>query len=111
MQIVLNRLEKLRRVGQKFGPYLVLEMLLPGGTLARAAALPVPGRKARYGGNRGTRWARGGENAEARLRHAAPLCALARACLSSRRTRHVRRRFFVGIVTTELSISGPAIRL
>jgi hypothetical protein len=33
MQIVLNRLQKLRQVGQKFGPYLILEILLPGGTL------------------------------------------------------------------------------
>src|SRR5258708_17581660 len=33
MQIVLNRLGKLRQLGQKFGPYLIVEMLLPGGTL------------------------------------------------------------------------------
>lgn len=33
MQIVINWLSILRRVGQKAGPYLVLEMLLPGGTL------------------------------------------------------------------------------
>ena len=107
MQIVLNRLEKLRRVGQKFGPYLILEMLLPGGTLvALLLFLCRDGRLDTAGIA-----ARAGENAEARHRHAAPLCALARACLSSRRTRHVRRRFFVGIVTTRLSISGPAIRL
>ena len=33
MQIVMNWLGILRRVGQKAGPYLMLEMLLPGGTL------------------------------------------------------------------------------
>ena len=33
MQIVVNWLSKLRIVGQKAGPYLVLEMLMPGGTL------------------------------------------------------------------------------
>jgi hypothetical protein len=33
MQIVINGLIILRRMGQKAGPYLVLEMLLPGGTL------------------------------------------------------------------------------
>ena len=33
MQIVVNGLRLLRRIGQKAGPYLVLEMLLPGGTL------------------------------------------------------------------------------
>ncbi len=33
MQIVRNWLGILRRVGQKAGPYLMLEMLLPGGTL------------------------------------------------------------------------------
>ena len=33
MRIVMSWLGILRRVGQKAGPYLVLEMLLPGGTL------------------------------------------------------------------------------
>lgn len=33
MQIVISWLGILRRVGQKAGPYLMLEMLLPGGTL------------------------------------------------------------------------------
>jgi len=33
MQIVMNRLQKLGRWGQKLGPYLMLELLLPGGTL------------------------------------------------------------------------------
>ena len=33
MQTVLSFLGILRRLGQKAGPYLMLEMLLPGGTL------------------------------------------------------------------------------
>jgi hypothetical protein len=33
MQTVISWLGILRRLGQKAGPYLVLEMLLPGGTL------------------------------------------------------------------------------
>ena len=33
MEIVMNRLGILRRLAQKLGPYLMLEMLLPGGTL------------------------------------------------------------------------------
>jgi len=33
MQIVLSFFGILRRFGQKFGPYLIVEMLLPGGTL------------------------------------------------------------------------------
>ena len=33
MEIAINWLGVLRRLGQKAGPYLVLEMLLPGGTL------------------------------------------------------------------------------
>ena len=33
MQAIISWLGILRRVGQKAGPYLLLEMLLPGGTL------------------------------------------------------------------------------
>ena len=33
MQIVFGYFGMLRRFGQKFGPYLMVEMLLPGGTL------------------------------------------------------------------------------
>lgn len=33
MQMVMSTLEMLRRVGKKLGPYLMLELLLPGGTL------------------------------------------------------------------------------
>ena len=33
MQIVMIGLGILRRIGQRLGPYLMLEILLPGGTL------------------------------------------------------------------------------
>jgi len=33
MEMVMNSLGILRRLGQKLGPYLMLEILLPGGTL------------------------------------------------------------------------------
>jgi hypothetical protein len=33
MQIVLTGLEILRRAGRKLGPYLLLEILMPGGSL------------------------------------------------------------------------------
>lgn len=33
MQVVMTGWELLRRFGQKAGPYLLLEILLPGGTL------------------------------------------------------------------------------
>ena len=33
MRIAMSWLGILRRIGQKAGPYLMLEMLLPGGTL------------------------------------------------------------------------------
>ena len=33
MQRVISRLGILRRIGQNWGPYLMLEILLPGGTL------------------------------------------------------------------------------
>lgn len=33
MQIVIDLLEPLRRFGAKLGPYVLLELLLPGGTL------------------------------------------------------------------------------
>jgi len=33
MEIVMSWLGILRKIGQKAGPYLLLEMLLPGGTL------------------------------------------------------------------------------
>jgi hypothetical protein len=56
MQIVLNRLGKLRHLGQKFGPYLIVEMVLPGGTLlalllfvCRDGRLDIAGIAARAG--------------------------------------------------------------
>jgi len=33
VQTILNGMERLRRFGKKLGPYLMLEILLPGGTL------------------------------------------------------------------------------
>ena len=33
MQRVIDHLEMLRRFGQRLGPYLMLEILLPGGSL------------------------------------------------------------------------------
>jgi hypothetical protein len=33
MRIVISWLDILRKVGQKTGPYLMLEILMPGGTL------------------------------------------------------------------------------
>ena len=33
MQIIRSSLGWLRRMGQKLGPYLVLELVLPGGTM------------------------------------------------------------------------------
>jgi len=33
MHIVMSRLGMLRRLGQALGPYLILEILLPGGTV------------------------------------------------------------------------------
>lgn len=33
MQIVIHLLELLRRLGVKLGPYVLLELLLPGGTV------------------------------------------------------------------------------
>jgi hypothetical protein len=33
MQRVISSFEILRRIGQNWGPYLMLEILLPGGTL------------------------------------------------------------------------------
>ena len=35
MQRIVGHLETLRRYGQRLGPYLMLEILLPGGRLAK----------------------------------------------------------------------------
>ena len=52
MEIAMNHLGILRRLGQKLGPYLMLELLLPGGTLIalllfvwQRAAGPAPKRE------------------------------------------------------------------
>lgn len=49
MSAVVNALEILRRLAQKLGPYVLLELLLPGGTLValvlflyRHGRLPAP---------------------------------------------------------------------
>jgi hypothetical protein len=49
MQAVVGSLEMLRRVGRKLGPYLMLEILLPGGTLL-ALLLFLYRRNKRYAG-------------------------------------------------------------
>ena len=49
MEMVISSLEMLRRWGRKLGPYLILEILMPGGTLLalllflyrRRATVPV----------------------------------------------------------------------
>ena len=46
MQAIIGWLGILRRVGQKAGPYLLLEMLLPGGTLFALLLLLYRRRKA-----------------------------------------------------------------
>ena len=33
MEIIRNGIGWLRRIGQNFGPYLVLELVMPGGTI------------------------------------------------------------------------------
>ena len=50
MQSVINWLGILRRVGQKAGPYLVLEILLPGGTLLALLLFLYRRRNADAGG-------------------------------------------------------------
>ena len=51
MQSVISWLGILRRVGQKAGPYLVLEILLPGGTLLALLLFLYRRRKADAGGD------------------------------------------------------------
>lgn len=46
MHIVIGYLGMLRRVGQEFGPYLMLEILLPGGTLLALLLIVYRRRKA-----------------------------------------------------------------
>ena len=49
MQRVVDLLEALRRLGQRLGPYLMLEILLPGGSLLALALFLYQRRKARIG--------------------------------------------------------------
>ena len=49
MQRVTRGLEMLRRLGQRLGPYLVLEILLPGGTLFALALFLFRNRTLRTG--------------------------------------------------------------
>ena len=51
MQTVMSWLDMLRRVGQKAGPYLILEMLLPGGTLMALLLFLYRRRKSGIGGS------------------------------------------------------------
>lgn len=51
MQTVMGWWDILRRVGQKAGPYLILEMLLPGGTLMALLLFLYRRRKSAIGGN------------------------------------------------------------
>jgi len=50
MQIVMSWLGILRKFGQKAGPYLVLEMLLPGGTLFALLLFLWQRRRPDFGG-------------------------------------------------------------
>jgi hypothetical protein len=49
MQIVISSLGMLRRFGQQLGPYLMLEILLPGGTLLALLLFLYQRRKLRVG--------------------------------------------------------------
>jgi hypothetical protein len=51
MQTVMSWLDVLRKVGQKAGPYLILEMLLPGGTLMALLLFLYRRRKSGIGGS------------------------------------------------------------
>jgi hypothetical protein len=55
MQTVMSSLGILRRLGQQAGPYLLLEMLLPGGTLFALLLFLYRRRKPGTGG--AARWA------------------------------------------------------
>jgi hypothetical protein len=49
MQFFVQTLETLRRWGQKFGPYLLLELLMPGGTLFALLLFLYQSRKLSFG--------------------------------------------------------------
>lgn len=50
MELVTNLLTALRRAVQRFGPYLVVEILLPGGTLVALLLLLYRSGRLRMGG-------------------------------------------------------------
>ena len=50
MELVATLLTALRRALQRFGPYLVVEILLPGGTLVALLLLLYRGGRLRVGG-------------------------------------------------------------
>jgi hypothetical protein len=49
MQVVIRTLETARRWGQKFGPYLLLELLMPGGTLFALLLFLYQSKKLSFG--------------------------------------------------------------
>ena len=50
MKIAVSGLRVLRRIGRKAGPYVVLELLLPGGTLFALLLFLYRRRECRIGG-------------------------------------------------------------
>jgi hypothetical protein len=49
MQFVISTLETLRRWAQKFGPYVLLELLMPGGTLFALLLFLYQSKKLSFG--------------------------------------------------------------
>jgi len=49
MEVVLRILQALRRWGQKLGPYLLLELLMPGGTLFALLLFVYQSKKLSFG--------------------------------------------------------------
>ena len=49
MEVVIRILQALRRWGQKLGPYLLLELLMPGGTLFALLLFLYQSKKLSFG--------------------------------------------------------------
>lgn len=49
MEVVIRTLEALRRCAQKLGPYLLLELLMPGGTLFALLLFLYQSKKLSFG--------------------------------------------------------------
>jgi len=49
MEFVIRTLETLRRWGQKLGPYVLLELLIPGGTLFALLLFLYQSKKLSFG--------------------------------------------------------------